>query len=499
MTSRLPRLFLCLIVLCVVGGAGASPASAATTINLTIPTDAHANSDSTITASGELDDPSYVIVDVERDGTTCTGNSPPPSGVTRLGVESVDSPGLYSKPFTFHPFSTGTYRVCGYLISKTGGPTVTTSATVTVSEAPPSPSTIAMRYFSGLEATLEGGVDPKGNAATWHFEYGTTDAYGQTAGSGTVSPGTNGAVSADIAGLTPGTTYHYRLVASNAGGTAESIDRTFTTAPASTLALSVPSERKDDEQWPITASGTAGGASTIRVVYEPNASSCAATYSAELARPGAVNSPSAAQVQAGSYSVPLNATPRDAGNWLICGYLLPQSRPGQTTPEATASASVTVTHYACPTIDVTVTPGPTPSNADFDRGVNKINFTVDVPANAGRGFLGITSSDGGTESDELEFTGGGRFTLPGYFHYEKSIRPSYSRAVTVTFTITYSPEYPHTKCVQPDGTVFDSTVGTRKTVREHTVTFRNHGTPPNSGGEGGGFEGEEAFFINHAI
>ena len=53
-----------------------------------------------------------------------------------------------------------------------------------------------------------------------HFEYGTTNAYGSSAPC-TPSPASETspvAVSASITGLTANTTYHYRIVATNAGG-----------------------------------------------------------------------------------------------------------------------------------------------------------------------------------------------------------------------------------------------------------------------------------------
>src|SRR3954447_3479085 len=69
-------------------------------------------------------------------------------------------------------------------------------------------------------ATLHGTVKPNQQATTWHFEFGTTTAYGTNtpeqgpiaAGSGTTS------VAATATGLAPGTVYHYRLVATNASG-----------------------------------------------------------------------------------------------------------------------------------------------------------------------------------------------------------------------------------------------------------------------------------------
>ena len=78
-------------------------------------------------------------------------------------------------------------------------------------------------------ATLNGTVDPNAVATSYHFEYGTTTAYGlvtptQQAGSGD-SPVS---VQATISGLTASTTYHFRLVADGTAGD----DATFKTTAA---------------------------------------------------------------------------------------------------------------------------------------------------------------------------------------------------------------------------------------------------------------------------
>jgi len=83
-------------------------------------------------------------------------------------------------------------------------------------------------------ATVTGTVDPNGSATSWQFEYGLTTTYGSkttavSAGAGTV----NTQVTGSLTGLTPGTTYHYRLDASNSGGTALGIDGLFTTGQPS--------------------------------------------------------------------------------------------------------------------------------------------------------------------------------------------------------------------------------------------------------------------------
>ena len=82
-------------------------------------------------------------------------------------------------------------------------------------------------------ATATGTVNPNGQATTWFVEYGTSTSYGSK--SSTVSAGSgsaNTAVSASLAGLAAGTTYHYRVVASNASGTARGADGIFTTSSA---------------------------------------------------------------------------------------------------------------------------------------------------------------------------------------------------------------------------------------------------------------------------
>ena len=81
-------------------------------------------------------------------------------------------------------------------------------------------------------ATLEGSVDPLGSSTTYKFEYGTTAAYGSATATGQAGAGTMPvAVSASPSSLKPETTYHYRLVATNAEGTTYGADHTFKTLP----------------------------------------------------------------------------------------------------------------------------------------------------------------------------------------------------------------------------------------------------------------------------
>jgi hypothetical protein len=80
-------------------------------------------------------------------------------------------------------------------------------------------------------ATLHGTLNPNASASAYHFEFGLDAAYGsatptQDAGAGSAVI----AVAAPIAGLTPSTEYHFRLVAESDAGRAEGPDMTFRTA-----------------------------------------------------------------------------------------------------------------------------------------------------------------------------------------------------------------------------------------------------------------------------
>src|SRR4051812_43819168 len=96
---------------------------------------------------------------------------------------------------------------------------------------PPAASTGAATGVGQTTATVTGTVDPQGMATTYHFEYGTSSSYGLQSGEQDAGSGTGAAdVQAALTGLTSDTTYHYRVVATNAAGVDRGGDRTFRTA-----------------------------------------------------------------------------------------------------------------------------------------------------------------------------------------------------------------------------------------------------------------------------
>ena len=94
---------------------------------------------------------------------------------------------------------------------------------------------------SDTSETLDGQVNSGGVATTYQYQYGTTTAYGSTIPS-TPGDAGSGSITQDlpvtVTGLTPATTYHYRIVATNVTGSAYGADVTFTTPQAPTASSS---------------------------------------------------------------------------------------------------------------------------------------------------------------------------------------------------------------------------------------------------------------------
>src|SRR3954453_8233390 len=82
----------------------------------------------------------------------------------------------------------------------------------------PGATTGAATDVTSYSATLNGVVNPNKDETTYHFEYGTTTAYGATTPDATVNGNAGKDVSAPVTGLAPDAVYHYRLVATNAAG-----------------------------------------------------------------------------------------------------------------------------------------------------------------------------------------------------------------------------------------------------------------------------------------
>jgi len=99
-------------------------------------------------------------------------------------------------------------------LTATGSPVVSTSPATSVTAS---------------SATLNGSLDPHGLTTTVSFQWGMTTSYGHTTAMQSQTGNTYRNITANISGLTTHTTYHFRVVATNSGGTRYGSDRTLTT------------------------------------------------------------------------------------------------------------------------------------------------------------------------------------------------------------------------------------------------------------------------------
>jgi Glycosyl hydrolase family 76 len=144
-----------------------------------------------------------------------------PTGAGTVPVRVSATLGRLTASTTYH------YRV---IASNAYGTTRSSDRTFTTRGKPPTASTGGPEAITQTAATVNATVNTHGHSTTYQFQYGKTAAYGSTtirrpAGSATVPVH----LSANLSGLIAATTYHYRVVASNAYGTTLGSDHTLTT------------------------------------------------------------------------------------------------------------------------------------------------------------------------------------------------------------------------------------------------------------------------------
>ncbi len=109
---------------------------------------------------------------------------------------------------------------------------------------PPTATTGAASSIGVDHATVAATVNPNGDATDVYVQYGPTDSYGSQTATQQVAGTSAQALTFSLTGLSPGTTYHYQVVASHADhSTGYGQDMTFTTdkAPNAVLAANVTS------------------------------------------------------------------------------------------------------------------------------------------------------------------------------------------------------------------------------------------------------------------
>jgi len=159
--------------------------------------------------------------------------------------------GRFGEPFT-RPLETfGAEQLSGSFDVTVDAATETVYATTTEADrvavfipepaAAPTVSNVFSRNVTATSAELEAEINPKGAPTTYYVQYGRADC-GENPSSCTdqpMPPGNDAGegfggqhVSVVVQGLSPITSYHYRVIATNNLGHAESGDQTFITQPA---------------------------------------------------------------------------------------------------------------------------------------------------------------------------------------------------------------------------------------------------------------------------
>jgi hypothetical protein len=171
------------------------------------------------------------------------------------------------------------------------------AAPAAIAASEPAVTTGNATAITPTSATLNGTVNPEGQATTYMFEYGTTTSYGNQTATTSVGSGSAGVkIVAPLTSLAPNTTYHYRLVATNASGTALGSDVSFKTPKPPTPVVST-GHAKDVTQTSATLTGTVNpegeattyvfeyGTSTAYTAQTPAASAGSGTKSVSASAP----------------------------------------------------------------------------------------------------------------------------------------------------------------------------------------------------------------------
>lgn len=145
------------------------------------------------------------------------------------------------------------------------------------SAAVPGATTGEATEVTDTGAILHGVVDPHKEETTVYFEYGTSTAYGSQTGSQVFGGNAGKDVSAILTGLAPSTTYHFRLVATNASGSSQGQDKTFTTlapgaapTPSAVTLAANPTRVRFGRTTTLSGQASGNKAAGAEVVVEQN-------------------------------------------------------------------------------------------------------------------------------------------------------------------------------------------------------------------------------------
>ncbi len=218
-----------------------------------------------------------------------------PSGTS---VPCTPTPGSGTGPVAVSGQVTGLAADTSYqfrvIASNAGGTSTSASEKFTTLPDAPALQSESASSITKASATLNARVNPNGaNVTSCEFEYGTSLPSGTivactpTPGSGTGPV----AVSGQVTGLVADTTYKFRVIAANAGGTAESAVEQFTTTPNAPVVQSEAASLITQSGATLNAKVNPNGAKVTSCELEYGTSLPSSTSAACTPTPGSGSSP----------------------------------------------------------------------------------------------------------------------------------------------------------------------------------------------------------------
>ena len=200
------------------------------------------------------------------------GSEPNLIGYWRLdegaGTNSVDATGNGNNAFLFGGATKPLWVLSGALVTNSTVPLVNTQPATNV---------------AATSATLNGTVNPAGQAAGAWFQWGTNTSYGSNTPMITLAAATtNMAVSSVVTGLTALTTYHFRVAATNYFGTNFGADLTFTTQLDTPTVTTLPATNILTTAATLNASVNPGGNAGVYFLWGPTTNYGNATITTNL-------------------------------------------------------------------------------------------------------------------------------------------------------------------------------------------------------------------------
>ncbi len=281
----------------------------------------------------------------------------------------------------------------------------------------PTVVTMPATAVTSSTATLNGTVNANIQSTTVTFEYGLTIAYGSTVPGvpSTVTGNTVTPVSANLTGLLPGATYHYRVRGVNSNGTTNGLDMTFTTPAVLPAVITTAATNVTDISATLNGTVDAGGASTT-VTIEYGLTPAYGTIVPAI--PGTVTGNGATPVSANITGLIINTTYHYRVNgvnsvgttngldmtFLTTNCPLP-SPPGVITGPVNACANSTGNVYSVPPItNATGYTWTVPPGSTIMAGANTNSITVTLGTSSGNVSVMGTNLCGNGSASTLAIT-----------------------------------------------------------------------------------------------